>query len=359
MKITTLIAAALVFAACADDPEREPTLEVGPTPSNNVDTDAGIDAGGLADASAGVDTGQLHDAGRGFEAGWTTVAPLGVGPRQETAVVNLDERIYVIGGYDGGIQIVPTVEVWDPATRSWSRAADLPVAMHHANAVAHAGKIYLLGFLGPGFAADGRSFVYDPDADTWSPIADMPPGTERGSSAIGVIDDRIYVFAGLRGGAVTDGSYYEPATDTWTRVAAAPRPFDHAAFGVFGGELVVAGGRNQSIGAHVADVDRYDPQTDSWRSGTPMPTSRAGVAGATYDGKLWVIGGEGNAAEATGVFAQVESYDPVTDSWTQYADMPDPRHGMGAAGFAKGILVPGGAREQAFGAVDAADVFVP
>ncbi len=347
-----LIVAALVLAGCSDDVENPQTTE-----DAGVIADASSTPDADIDASIETDTGQTADAG--LASGWNAAAPLAVGARQETAVVELDGKIYVIGGYNGSIQIVPTVEVWDPATDSWDRVADLPVPMHHANAVAYDGRIWVLGFLGAGFAADGRGFVWDPAADSWSPVADMPTGTERGSSAIGVLNDRIYLFGGLRGGSVRDGSYYDPVADSWTPVADAPRDFDHAGFGVIDGELVVAGGRNQSIGAHVTDVDRYDPTDDAWTSGAPMPTSRGGVAAAVFEGELYVFGGEGNGGDPSGVFPQVEAYDPVADSWAELADMDDPRHGMGAASFEGGILVPGGARTQAFGAVDAVHIYVP
>ncbi len=50
------------------------------------------------------------------------------------------------------------------------------------------------------------------------------------------------------------------------------------------------------------------------------------------------MGGEGTDR----VFGQMEGYDPVGDAWQQYAPMPTPRHGMGAAVAGDAIHVPGG-----------------
>lgn len=82
-----------------------------------------------------------------------------------------------------------------------------------------------------------------------------------------------------------------------------------------------------------------------------MPTPRGGAAGAVAEGRLYVVRGEGNPAAASGVFAEVEAYDPETDRWTSLPPMSTPRHGTGAAALLGQIYVPGGATQQGFGAV--------
>src|SRR6185436_18552956 len=94
--------------------------------------------------------------------------------RQETAVVALDGKVYVIGGFDQAQQIVATVEAWDPATDTWTARAPLPAPVHHANAAAVAGKIYVAGALqSSAFTAVGSTWAYDPAANTWSARASM------------------------------------------------------------------------------------------------------------------------------------------------------------------------------------------
>ncbi|MEO7092518.1 MAG: kelch repeat-containing protein, partial [Polyangiales bacterium] len=71
-------------------------------------------------------------------------------------------------------------------------------------------------------------------------------------------------------------------------------------------------------------------------------------------------GGERNtAAGSRGVFAQVEAYDPRTDSWDSLAPMPTPRHGMGAAAWDGRLYIPGGADQEAAGAVAVHEVLTP
>ena len=61
----------------------------------------------------------------------------------------------------------------------------------------------------------------------------------------------------------------------------------------------------------------------------------------------------------TGVFPDVDAYDPVTDSWRSLPDLPLPVHGMGAAGLDGRIWVPAGADVEALGPVGVLQVLTP
>ena len=59
------------------------------------------------------------------------------------------------------------------------------------------------------------------------------------------------------------------------------------------------------------------------------------------------MGGEGGilldgVPRQAKVFGQMESYDPVADSWQQHAPMPTPRHAVGAAAIGDWIYAAGG-----------------
>src|SRR5262249_13435740 len=118
--------------------------------------------------------------------GWETLAPLPSGPRQETAVVALGGKVYVLGGFDGSGQVVADVAVFDGT--GWRRAADLPAALHHMNAAVVGGRIVVAGALAnPSFDPVGMVLRYDPSADQWTQGRGMPAGTERGASATAAI----------------------------------------------------------------------------------------------------------------------------------------------------------------------------
>ena len=76
-----------------------------------------------------------------------TLAPLPVGPRQETAVATLDDEVWVLGGFDGSGRVVATVEIYNPSSDAWRRGPDLPLPMHHANVAVADGTVHIVGFL--------------------------------------------------------------------------------------------------------------------------------------------------------------------------------------------------------------------
>lgn len=286
---------------------------------------------------------------------WTARAPVGGGPVQEIAVVAVDRRVYLLGGFDDAGNVLRDVRVYDAAADLWSTAAPLPAAVHHVNAASVAGKIYVVGALRGAFQATGVVWEYDPGMDRWTERAPMPAGSERGAAAVAVLDGRIYLAGGFRGAAVAEVSVYDPGADGWrTDLPPLPQPLDHLVGGVLGGAFHVTGGRDAALNARLFALD---PAAGSWQERTAMPTARAGCAAAVLGGRLVVVGGEDHRPASAKVFAETESYDPLTDRWVRHGDMPVPRHGMGAAVVGQELHVPGGATLPGFQAVATHEVF--
>lgn len=262
-------------------------------------------------------------------------------------------------GFAGG-GIVPAVQIFDTTTCTYSAGPPMPKAVHHINAAVESGTIFVLGSLQTGgFTAIGDTWSWNPATDAdWTVRAAMPAGKQRGAGIAGAIGGKLVVAGGFRGGsAVTEVSIYDPVLDQWTDGPPLPAARDHACGGVIGGKLYVAGGRQVSITSTAATLFELDGAT--WAGRMSMPTARGGTACGVVAGKLIVVGGEGNPKAASGVFPEVESYDPIADSWTTLAPTPTPRHGMGAAEAGGRLYVPGGADVQAFGAVATHEVLTP
>jgi N-acetylneuraminic acid mutarotase len=277
---------------------------------------------------------------------------------QETAVVAIGGEVYVLGGFEGG-SIADKLQVYDVETDAWSEGPALPARAHHINATVAGGAIVVAGDLqGVSFTPVGDVWTWTPGAAEWTVAAAMP--RPRGASVIAAIDGVVYVAGGIGDGGVTAAvDAYDVAGGEWTERAPMPAPRDHACGGVIDGVLYVAGGREAEPSQPLADVFAYDPEANEWTAVADMPTGRGGTACGVVYGRLVVVGGEGNADDPSGVFAETESYDPATDTWTTLEPMPHPRHGMGAAVVDGGLYVPGGADVTLFGAVATHDVFWP
>src|SRR6266581_5098802 len=72
---------------------------------------------------------------------WEIRAPL-PSARTEVAAAELGGKIYVMGGYEKGGDLV---EEYDPKNDTWRTRAPLPKALHHIGAAAVNGKIYVIG----------------------------------------------------------------------------------------------------------------------------------------------------------------------------------------------------------------------
>jgi N-acetylneuraminic acid mutarotase len=306
-------------------------------------------------ADGGVDAG--IDGGTDA---WQPLPKVLGGAIQEIGVVELDGKIYVIGGFTGGGEIVPDVRVYDIAAGTWSDAAPVPQAIHHANAAAANGKIYVVGALQSfSFVPIGNVWEYDPVDNDWTSKSPLPEPYERGASAVGVVGGVIYVAGGTgAGGTVAHLTSYDPQSDMHnTTLAPMPEARNHLVGAGVGGKFYAIGGRSEFPGTN-ARVDEYDPVGDSWTPRQPMPTARGGMAAGVVDGKVIVVGGEGNTNQS-GVFPQAEMYDPQANEWTSLPDMLTPRHGTSAAGSQGKLYVPGGATQGGFGAVDTFEVLTP
>jgi N-acetylneuraminic acid mutarotase len=289
---------------------------------------------------------------------WAAAAPLAIGPTQETSVVAVAGKIYILGGFQN-LTITSAVQIFDTATCTYTAGPELPLPVHHINAAVIDGTIVVGGALqGGNFAAIGDTWSWNPATETaWSIRTPMPAGTQRGAAVAGAIDGTLVVVGGLRGGAVSDVSAYDLALDTWTALPPLPVPRDHACGGVIGGKLYVAGGRMTSIPS--TSTATFEFADGAWQTKAPMITGRGGTACGVIDDRLIVVGGEGNPAVASGVFPQVEAYTPASDAWESLDPMVTPRHGMGAAASGGRLYVPGGADVQGFGAVATHEILTP
>ena len=237
--------------------------------------------------------------------------------------------VYAFGGCDAvegdfGHCTVSGIGIYNAATDSWTGDRSFLVSVWRSNGVgAIGGKLYSSGGYTMHDPADGlsnRAWAYDPaltfpegsEARRVIQLADMPKFTAEGVT--GVINGKLYVLPGLcdangwpRPGYCQQEPIrrlyrYNPATNKWGARKSAPHYHRSAAGGVIGGKFYVAGGVNS------ADLDVYDPATDSWRTRAPIPKAGRAI-GTALGGKLYVV---------VGLDAYV--YNPGTNRWSAIAD---------------------------------------
>jgi N-acetylneuraminic acid mutarotase len=106
----------------------------------------------------------------------------------------VDGKIYIIGGL-GEPQ---RVDEYDPATDTWTVKSEMPTKRSELSTSILEGKIYAIGgFSGASIFSSGLATldVYDPATDSWTTASDMPTG--RFGAYSSVVDGKMYVFGGL------------------------------------------------------------------------------------------------------------------------------------------------------------------
>ena len=236
-----------------------------------------------------------------------------------------------------------TVEMYDPETDTWEGKANMPTVRSNVSVSVVDGKIYAIGgsktkkYQVPrGFGHESEELptveMYDPATDTWTQKVDMP--TPRKTKTC-VVDGKIYAIGGWlttnEQSQLETVEVYDPATDTWAKAQSMNHARCSAAMSVVNGEIYAIGGigwppnRDQS-GRYLSDpylssVEVFNPKTNRWQERTEMSVPKAAHSTSVIDGKIYVMGGYFVKDRKLKTLSAIEVYDPATDRWTQESDM--------------------------------------
>jgi N-acetylneuraminic acid mutarotase len=277
---------------------------------------------------------------------WNTAAPSPI-PRFEANDATVNNQLFVLGGfYDSAIEATTEADRYDPASNTWTVLSDMPQPITHAGTAVDGQDIYLAG----GFVGDGlttvtnRVLVYDVPTDTWS---DAPPLPEaRGAGALVRLDRQLHFFGGLDATLHDRADHWVLDLDGgtgWTSAAPLPNPRNHLGYIDLNGLAYAIGGQHQldEAAGNQAEVDAYDPSTDTWTAVAPLPVPRGHAHTSTFvlNGQIVIAGGETNGPR---ILADVTAYNPDTDSWTALPPLPMPLQATDAQTIAGQLIVTGG-----------------
>ncbi|MDA2932434.1 hypothetical protein MYX19_04685 [Nitrospinae bacterium AH-259-F20] len=170
--------------------------------------------GGTPGCCPAFDTLEVFDPNDGPIGSWSTLEPMPTARRAPAAAV-IDGKLYVVGGFlgfpccpapPGAGAPLGTLEKFDPDTDSWETSEGVeatltPMPTPRSNLAAGVinGKLYVVG--GSGSILDTVE-VYDPATDTWSTETSMP--TPRQRLAAAVIAGKLYAVGGDDAGGTLD-----------------------------------------------------------------------------------------------------------------------------------------------------------
>ncbi|TDQ00276.1 fibronectin type III domain-containing protein [Labedaea rhizosphaerae] len=246
-----------------------------------------------------------------------------------------DGKVLTVGGYGvvstGELGIKDTA-IFDPATSTWKRGADMHYPRWYPSLTQLADGRYLTI---SGNSADAYTWaehpeVYDPGNDTWTVL--------NGISTTQVHEDE-YPFAMLAPngkvftiGPSEDVSYWLDADNqTWTPVG--PSGVVNGSATMYrpgkvlysGGSATISSGTPSQASTSVIDLTGATP---AWRHTSPMNTARDFHTLTTLpDGQVLAVGGAPTSDQTlvnNGVLP-AEIWNPDTEKWTTVASMSVPR----------------------------------
>lgn len=221
-------------------------------------------------------------------------------PRFGMRVAVVNNKIYVLGGYDEEWKVLRVNEVYDPATDTWENKAPLPtITRAGMNAEVANGSIYVIG----GNPNATLNEAYNPETDTWSTKASIqyyqeinqsiaqftvePGHSYFGRASTVTLDEKICWIGDMRS---TDHRrqfmlVYNPINDSWSAGTQPP------ALAILRTAIATTGVWAPKQIYVVSPVRvMYDPATRNWSSGTEIPY-QDGSGYAVVNDKIYCFGG--------------------------------------------------------------------
>lgn len=297
-----------------------------------------------------------------------------------------DGRVLVTGGSKAGPTSGDTdneldsVQIYDPRTEGWKRAAPLPVVEATfggsiSGRVGHTANLLLDGTVFVTGGRDGQAHdsavVFQPTSDTWQVVTDRMT-TQRadhtatllaGAACTSTVSCGKVLLVGGASALAPSTELYDPSTQSFAALAemAVPRS-RHTATLLPDGKVLVVGGTGLDLGslAALSTAELYDPAAKLWIPAGSMRTSRQGhTATLLSSGKVLVSGGQGSQG---GAFDSTELYDVQTGIWSEGPPMDAARANHTATALPDGTVIAAGGKQLQFipsGTISSAEVYDP
>ena len=162
-----------------------------------------------------------------------------ISSEQHTATLLEDGRVLVAAGLGS-----KTAELYDPATNTWMPTGSITSnRFSHTATLLKDGRVLVAGGYSyfPGDNLTASVDLYDPATDTWTAAAPMTQPREQHTATL--LEDGKVLVAGGCCGVDKSAELYDPASDTWKAAATLTSGrSSHTATLLKDGRVLVAGG---------------------------------------------------------------------------------------------------------------------
>jgi N-acetylneuraminic acid mutarotase len=280
---------------------------------------------------------------------WSIIPPM-PNVRYGLGAASLNNKLYAIDGYGPVVNNrqgnTNLVDVYDPATNSWSAGVPTNLARYSLAAVAVGGKLYAVGgqAFDSNFNVVGLNVVevFDPATNQWGTAPPLLTG--RYQHAAAVLNGKIYAMGGFTGSAITNSvEVFDPLTNQWSAVAPLNTARRYHAAAAVGGKLYAIGGSDVNL-VTLKTVEVYDPVANTWTFAPPLAVARVLLAAATLDNKIYALSGfDRTDPQSAGTYYDtVEVFDPTANQWSSAPSLSAARVELAAAALGNNLYALGG-----------------
>ena len=290
-------------------------------------------------------------------------APLPPPARTEVVGANFFFGLAVIGGLTADGKASAQVDHYSFPEDTWRSLPALPVPLHHAGAGELDERLYVVG----GYTEVGAAWV--PVAEVWSLgnqettwRKEPPRSAPRGALAVASLGNALVAVGGVAGPDLVRTEILERGATSWKRGPDLTVPREHLAATAMDGRVYAIGGRAGTLESNRDSVESWAPGEPAWRAEPKLNHSRGGIGAATVGrggkgfgyagGTVCVAGGE-EPGDRT--IAEVECL--VRGAWKVVARLEVPRHGLAVGAPGDQLHVIGGGPKPGLHVSDVHEMF--
>ncbi|KAM6894668.1 kelch-like protein 33 [Lycodopsis pacificus] len=254
---------------------------------------------------------------------WRRLGEMPDKPKFRHGVAAMVGKLYVIGGcyYYCKDDMMKSAYSYDPVQDRWKRLADLQEFRSNFSVVVHEERLYAIGGDKEINTNLDSVEMYNPDTDSWSFV--QPLDQALSGHAVTVMDGGIFISGGFdcKYACLVSMFLYHPERGT-TDLADMTHDRAQHCMEPLRGHLYVAGGacnlRKFYADQQLCEV--YDPVADSWTDFASLPLPHVGAASVVLEGKIYVLGGycQDDYSES----GLVHRFEPSTQRWQNMGKLP-------------------------------------